>query len=319
MNKKFIKKILFLKIIISIKIIFIGTVFWQNIWDIEARFCEANPNNNEMNIITQANQETDICLVFENKSNIDTTLNIDFVDGAVTPKGNRSCFSSDKPRPNFWQYVLEHKNEVQLSGKSEKKQTYKIKFPTWFSGISNGCLIYSIKDNTESADTMRVVFNKAHSIDILVWWIPVDSKIKPKTISISWDQISNRILLNIENNWNINQSVNISGNISNIFGYSQEFQIPEFTINPQDSIQVTSQKILLPDYKWLFSIKLNISYKPNFNFHITNSNQKNEYTTPWNISISKILMLWNWFYLFSISIIIILITIIIFKKTKYNS
>lgn len=318
MIKKIITIFIFVKIALTLKILFIGIVWAQNIWDIQARFCELNPNNNEMNVVTQADTETEVCVIFQNKSDIDTILNIDFVDGSITPDGTRSCFSPEKPKTNFGQYLLNRENKLELPANSELKQEYKIKFPVWFSWVSHGCLAYNIQNTNIWWWNINMVFRKVHSIDILVWWIQVKSKIKPTKISISWDQASNRLIFDIENNWNVDQLVQISGTISNLFGYKQEFNIPEFVITAQEKQSISSNILNLPDYKWLFSIKLDVFHQPKFNFHINNSNLNNEYTNPWIISISKTLMIWNRFYVVSLSVIMLLITIIIFKKRKNN-
>jgi hypothetical protein len=79
--------------------------------------------------VTQADTETEVCVIFQNKSDIDTILNIDFVDGSITPDGTRSCFSPEKPKTNFGQYLLNRENKLELPANSELKQEYKIKFP----------------------------------------------------------------------------------------------------------------------------------------------------------------------------------------------
>jgi hypothetical protein len=215
--------------------------------------------------------------------------------------------------------LLDRESKLELPANSEIKQKYNIKFPVWFSGISHGCLAYNIQNDNIWWWAINMVFRKVHSIDVLVWWIQVKSKIKPTKISISWDQASNRLNFDIENNWNVDQSVQISGIISNLFWYKQEFNIPEFAITAEEKQEISSNILNLPDYKWLFSVKLNISYKPYFNFHINNSNLIQEYNNPWRFSISKTLMIWNRFYVVSLTIILSLIIVIIFKRRNYKT
>lgn len=309
-----IKKTLNIIFFLTTSILLFNIAWAQNLWDIETQFCKPNPNKKEINVVTEANKETEICIIFKNKSDIDTTLDIDFVDWAITPSGSKACFAGDKPKTNFGQYILSWQNKLELLANSEKTETYKIKFPTWFSGISHGCLAYNISKEDKKEWSMNVIFRKTHSIDILVWWVAISSKIKPKSISISWDQVFNWISLDIENNWNITQSIKISGIISNFFWYTQDFEIPEFVVNPKESIEISSNKISLPEYKWVFSIKLNISYLPHFNFNITNSNLTTEYNNPWTIHFSKTLILWNWLYTIGWSLILLLIIVLVFKK-----
>ncbi len=266
-----------------------------------------------MNIVTQADKETEICMIFENKSESDVKLNINFVDGAITPNGNRACLDPDKAKPNFGQYILPWDFSLEVPAKSEKQQSYKIKFPVWYSGISHGCVLYSIQDENKSLGAMKVVFSKSHSIDILVWWVKVKSKIKAKRLSLSWDQIHNRIVLDLENQWNTNQSVNITGTISNFFGYSEYFEISDFLLEAGKRESLSTQNLNLPDYKGFFSIKIDINYQPHYNFHITNIDQTTEYTGPGTISFSKTLILRNWFYVAGGGIIVILL-IILTKK-----
>lgn len=299
----------------TLAISFLSFSFWQNIGQIQASFCQENQNN-EMNIVTQADKETEICLIFENKSDTDTVLDINFVDGAVTPNGNRACMDPDKAKPNFGQYVLPWEFELEIPANTQKKQIYKIKFPVWYSGISHGCVLYSIKDKEASLWSMRVVFSKSHSIDILVWWVEIKSKIKAQNIALSGDQIYNRIVLNLKNQWNIDQTINIKWNISNNFGYSEDFEMSGLLLKAGQTEWFASNNLHLPDYKWIFSVKIYVDYQPHFNFHITNQDQKSEYTVPWTISFSTILILWNRFYIISGWVIVILLVMIISKIFK---
>lgn len=295
---------------------FLSFSFWQNIGNIKTSFCH---EWKDMNIVTQADKETEICLIFENRSDFDLTLDVSFVDGAITPNGNRACFDPSKGNLNFGQYVLPWDFDLELPANSQKKQIYKIKFPVWYSGISHGCVLYSIKDKDSSVWAMKVVFSKSHSIDILVWWVEVKSKIKAKNITLSWDQIYNRISLNLENQWNIDQIVDIKWNISNIFGYSEDFEMSGLLLKAGETEWFSSNNLHLPDYKWFFSVKVDMDYQPQFNFHITNQGQKAEYSLPWTISFSKILILWNRFYVISGGTILVLLIIVgkkIFNKQK---
>jgi len=295
---------------------FLSFSFWQNIGNIKTSFCH---EWKDMNIVTQADKETEICLIFENRSDFDLTLDVSFVDGAITPNGNRACFDPSKGNLNFGQYVLPWDFDLELPANSQKKQIYKIKFPVWYSGISHGCVLYSIKDKDSSVWAMKVVFSKSHSIDILVWWVEVKSKIKAKSISISWDQIYNQIVLDLENKWNTDQSINIRWNISNNFGYSEDFEMSGLLLKAGETEWFSSNNLHLPDYKWFFSVKVDMDYQPQFNFHITNQGQKAEYSLPWTISFSKILILWNRFYVISGGTILVLLIIVgkkIFNKQK---
>lgn len=289
--------------------------FGQNLWDIQTNFCENSSDKHDLNLVTKADQKTEICISFTNKSDSDLTLQVDFVDGTLTDRGNRSCLDSSKAKPNFGQHVLDWQKEITIPAKQTKTEKYFVKFPVGYSGVSHGCLIYNVKSDNKSSN-INVVFSKSHSIDILVWWVPISPKLKANSFLISGDQINNRLILGLSNKGNTDLSVQITGNISNSFGYNQDFSTEENIIPAGESVDISSSKLSLPDYKWIFRIKTNISYQPHFNFHITNPDLKSEYTEAGQISFSKIIVLRNWFYIGAAITIAALLSIIIFKKSR---
>lgn len=317
MIKKIIKNIFFVKIIITIFFLFFNTTFWQNIWDIQAKFCETYPNNNEMNIITQANQETDICLIFENQWNSQITIQTDFVDWATTNQWTKWCMASHPlNKKNFWQFVESWNQIITFSPKEKVEKIFTIKYPIWYSWFSHWCLTYNLYDWTWKKD---MIFRKVHNIDILVWWTEVKSKIDINYIKIEKDQVSNRLSFIISNDWNIDQTIDISWFIYNKLWYKEKFEIKETAIKSQETLEIKSKKLNLPEYKWAFKLSAILKHKPIFNFNITNSNLKTKYSNPWKIIIEKTLTTISWFYTISIWIIIILSTYIIINIFKRKS
>lgn len=315
MKIKSIKKLLF-TIAINIFFISIWIVNWQNIWDIQASFCEQEANNNEMNIVAQANKETSICLMFKNDSNIDTDISIDFVDWWLNINGNKSCDENYSRNWNFGQYILDYDKIVKIPKKTEIKKEYKIKFPIWFSWVSHWCLAFHIPSENQNNNNISMIFRKVHSIDILVGWVEVSSKIQPKSIAIFSDSSSSRLTFNIKNNWNIDQNIDISGNILNRFWYKKSFLIRDIGIKANEEKIITWERIILPEYKWLFSVKFEIANNPLLNFNTTNTNIKNEYSSKGIAYFSKYLIVRNPFYIISIATIILLISIIAIRKYK---
>jgi hypothetical protein len=289
----------------------------QNIWDIQASFCNTSQTEKEIDLVTKANIDTDICIKFQNNSIQDTSIAVDFTDGAITPQWSKACFSPEKPRTNFGQYVQNTDNTFNISWWTNIEKHYKIKYPVWFSGVSHGCLWYYVNNTDKIWWWIWLIFRKTHSIDILVWWTEINSNIIFKNIYITGDLVSNRISIDIENNWNINQEIYISWTISNLFWYQQNFTIQTTTLLANNSITINTDTLNIPDYKGLFKINTNLNYKPKFNFDITNHNIPTQYISPWTIIITKSIILRNWFYIVWLSLIAILLsinTIRYFKK-----
>ncbi len=281
----------------------------QNIWDIQASFCNSNQTKTEIDLVTKSNLDTDICIDFSNNSLQDTTISINFVDWAITPQWDKACFSAEKPKTNFGQYIQLYENKLTIPWNSNLQQHFKIKYPVWYSGVSHGCLAYAINNESNIEWWIAIVFRKVHTIDILVWWTQINSNIKFQNIYITWDWVSNRINIDIKNDGNINQEIAISGTISNLFWYKQTFDIQPIVLHANSTSTITTNTLNLPNYKWIFTIKTNLNYTPIFNFDITNHNIPTQYILPWVMTITKSIILRNWYYIIWLSTIIILILI----------
>ena len=288
----------------------------QNISDIQASFCNKPTQETNLDVITKANQKTDLCINFKNLSIKDINLTIDFVDGALTPQWSKACFSAEKPKPNFGQHILPYEKTLTLKAQQEIQKTYQIKFPLWFSWVSHWCLAYNIDNSNDIAWWIWLVFRKVHTIDILVWWSEINSNIQTNNISLYSSWFSNRLSINITNNWNIDQTIQLSWIIWNIFWYSTNFITQEQKIKAQESLDITTKINNIPIYKWLFNIKWYISYTPIFNFDITNHNIPTEYITPGTISFSNNIILRNRYYIGIIMLISVLLIRIVVKHKK---
>ena len=304
------KKTLTLSILTLIALITFTTA--QNIGDIEASFCNPNQSEKEIDLVTKAWTDTDICIDFSNNSLQDTSISIDFADGTITPTWERACLSADKAKPNFGQYIQDYDKKLVIPANTSIQQHFKTKYPVWYSGVSHGCLWYSIDNSDKVAWWINIVFRKTHAIDILVWGTKINSKLIIKNANYSW----NKLIFTVENQWNVTQNISITGSVSNLLWYKQEFTTDSIDIQANSKTIINTSEINLPTYKWFFSINSNISYQPKFNFDITNHNIPTQYTTPGTVSIFKLLILRNWYYIAVLSTIILLIAIIIIRRIK---
>lgn len=296
-------------------------VFWfvqaQSLWDIDLRFCE-NYQEKQVDIVTNSDQDTNICVLYKNNADTDVTLNIGFVDGIVNSSWWKSCGIPSDPNLNFAQFVKDYDTELTIPAHEEIKQHYTIHYPAGFSWLSHGCITYDIKkkDSERAGWMITLVFRKTFSIDILVWWSQVKTNLSIKNLSVSGDEVSQQILLELINGWNTDQDISLTWEISNWFGYKQDFSITGTKISASDDITVSSTNITIPSYKWLFFIKSNLKNIPVFDFDITNTKLQTEYSLPGTTIISNVIILWNRLYIVLSWIVILLLIFVIVKLAK---
>ena len=55
-----------------------------SVGDVETRFCNDGNTTGELDLITKAGKNTSICMEFTNPTKVPITLNIEFLDSAIT-------------------------------------------------------------------------------------------------------------------------------------------------------------------------------------------------------------------------------------------
>lgn len=289
----------------------------QSLWDIDVSFCDGDQTN-QMDIVTKSDQDTDICVLFKNNSSQDTTLNIMFIDWALNQSGWKSCGIPEDPNTNFAKYIKDFDHSLFLKWNSEIEKHYTIHYPVWYEWISHGCISYEIKNENTSSQPINFIFRKVFSIDILVGGSEVKPKLEISNIYLSWYDTNQKIILEIANRWNIDQKIILTGIIRNRFGYEWKFETSGTTIPANTKMILTSNEIRIPSYKWFFIVKSNLTNDPIFDFDITKSNLKNEYSTSWLTIIKNTTMLRSRLYIILIILIIMLVIAVIIKFSQKN-
>lgn len=268
-----------------------------------------------MDIITNSDQDTDICVLFKNNSSQDTTLTINFIDWMKNENIGKSCGIPEDPNTNFAKFIKDFDHDVFLQGNSEVEKHYTIHYPAWYEWISHGCISYEIKNEEEPSQWIRSIYRITHSIDIMVWWSQVKPKLVISDIYLSWHDKNQKIVVELANKWNIDQKITLTGTIKNRFWYEWNFETPGTTIPANSEITLISNEISIPNYKWFFIIKSNLTNDPIFDFDVTNSNLKNEYSSSWMTIIKNTVIQWNRLYFILIILIIALILVLIIKSS----
>jgi len=286
----------------------------QSLWDIEVSFCN-NDRTEQIDLVTKSDQDTDICVLFQNHSEQDATVHIEFVDGAVLSWG-KSCDTPDNPNIKFTKYVQDFEKDIFLPWNWKEERHYTIHYPVWYEWISHGCISYEIKGEEDLSQPIRQVFRRVFTIDIMVWWSEVKPKLRISNIYLSWYDTDKRLVLEVRNRWNIDQKISLTWVIRNIFGYKQSFEISGTIIEKNQDLEVVSSNIRIPSYKWLFVVESNLINEPIFDFDITTSNLKNEYSSAWLTILKNYTMFWSRLYIVLIILIILLIVALIAKSKR---
>jgi len=280
--------------------LFFGSIVTASngIWNVFLQFCQNKEVVIETWAITSTSimkhlhldlvwwKDSDVCMQLTNKGSEDITLRLWFVDATVTNDSFKHKACKDEwATTNFWQYVNWPKEVFFLPAWATVEKHATINFPEWFGGDVFGCVTYyQAKEviGSGSADMFKVVVRKANFIDVSVsgniqLWLEmldikqelafVDLTSNPK-IGVFYDESEKNLLVHawVKNIGTIAQSVIITWTISNAFGYSQNFLFDDTKILPKESLILRNSIDNLPFYKWPFSIDINVSYIPAFDW-----------------------------------------------------
>lgn len=293
--------------------------------NIDLNFCNNWEITNELDLIAKAWQEVSICINFVNTSQKDATINIDFLDSAITQDENqkRACNAADRPKEYFGNFMLDYDKIVTIKWNSTIQKTYKIKLPIWYKWLSHGCVAYNIVNTQkqENQSILNIIVRKIKFVDIFVWETAIKSQIKIWSIKTtkSWKVTNFQIWL--KNIWNTNQNAIISWTISNIFWFKKILKIDQNTVSiaPSEEISITTDNkdLIIPAYKWFFRVDFEVNNKPIFNFNISTWNDiPKEVILGGKFKISKTIFIANPYFFWVLIIFLILIYLSFFRKRK---
>lgn len=278
-----IKKLLFLMLF---SVLFLWLTNWESVnlddvaWQFGVFFCNNKEvPTKELQMTTMPWNKNEICLYFVNDSEYDLEIEAGIVDWYEDEWEGRSLNCNLLKDDSIIYNYTEKNRESPLTipANTRISKNLYITFPVWTEWEVPTCLVYSLVWDTKSAwDMFSFKFRTAYYLDFFVAWeFTWTNKISIKKNDISLDP-SWAIIIDgiIQNDSALNNVVNITWIISNIFGYHKEFVLSgiklkasgESAFNNKD----LSDKNYLPRYKWLFNIKLHISYQPYFEFDASN-------------------------------------------------
>jgi len=284
---------------------------------IEEKFCNNWIISNELDLVGKAWEEISICVQLKNLSNIDMDINIDFLDSVVTSDAfkNRACNAADRPKVNFGNFMMDYEKTIKIKWWETIQKEVKIKFPVGFQWLSHGCVAYNVigeSNKIEWNNMFNIIVRNVKFVDILITKAEIKSDFQllfgPKIQkNNNWKYVINFAL---KNKWNVSQLVNISWDLSNFFGYKKHLLVSNLSIKPGRDSDIFTDEFDLPSYKWFLKIKSIISYMPELDFNITNSNISENTLSWWEILINKIVFVFSWTFVWLIGVIIVILILI---------
>ena len=293
--------------------VFTCATFAQDVWWVSVTFCNDDKQTKSLSLVAEAGMDSEICMDFANTSDSDVKITFGFVDGTVTADEykNKAC-QNEWDIEKFGQYVTQDTHEILVPAKQIVRQKAHAKFPAWLSGMMNGCLTYYVKNEASNDAMFNVLIRKASFVDILVWW---DLKrwldlSTSETVSYNYDKSTKTytVLIPLDNLWNVDENVSVSGTISNSFGYKADISEISEKVVSDSTTKLAINVWKVPRYKMSYNVDLHVVSNPSFVFSadLVPDNIKQ----PKNIDVSLSIFVFPWSLVYCLIGLIILIIII---------
>jgi hypothetical protein len=127
-----------------------------------------------------------------------------------------------------------------------------------------------------------------------------------KNIGYKYDWKKLTLLMSVKNNWNVTQSVIISGMLYNALWFQKDFNFWSKSVTPGSSIVFDVDLWIIPFYKWFFSVLANLDSTPIYEFDTSSLNKKMLEHTVLQETWTFFIFSWIW-----IGIILLVIWIIV--------
>lgn len=302
----------------------INTSKWTNLEGLAAIdfwFCNEWTDNLSSNLNYAVNvwQPFKVCALFHNKSNKDITIHIDIVDWATSAQWSKTCSFSSTNIQNFINKDdLASLENLVLPAWDFVIKEFEITFPVWLEWTQSACYTYYIPNGSQEAMISTIITNGSF-MDFFVWSLgDIKNEIIASDIKTYMNE-NNELNLDflLSNVWNLENKMSIKWEVSNIFWFKREFDFDwkVVQLNAWASTPISIKLWSLPNYGWLFNIKINVIATPFFSYDISQSNIDPSLLEDrvFTITTSYFQMPW---LIFALVVMFILILILLFRKPK---
>lgn len=316
------KKSIVLMLLLVIGSFFINNTLADNIEGSYIWSCDQSQDISKT-IFVEPWEKKEICIQFLTASPTPVKIEYGFVAETWDANGAPTCDSSVTIDKNDFAKLFKNDNKREIITQNDTPATIKEKIfvPIWMAWSIKGCISYTTQSPyaTWIGWMFNMVVRKVFPMSLFIWsggsiknsievlknsWGSYSSDSKIKAIVDSENNLNLGFL--IENKGNITQNIIITGKVYNFFWFQKEFSIQN-GVAPWDKNELVWNIWLLPWYKWLFSVKYNITNTPSFDFDATSIDAK--YKQSGYVSGNAQIYIFSWISL----IIIIVFILMIFK------
>lgn len=221
-------------------------------------------------------KNTDVCIKFQNKSNNDISINLDYPLLKKDQLWDSVC-SIDNSFEQYISNINEIKNLTIPAGATITKNI-KLFFPIWIDWNIWWCVTFYAENSLQNQwnSSITTILRQWFPMSFFIWSAEsIKNEISISNFSAKLDENNDVILnLNIENIWNLSDKVVLKWTIKNkLWWLDKDIEIDAWIIEPWKTITITKNVGSIGKcYWWLFDVSLNAESTPHFSFDITNSN-----------------------------------------------
>ena len=283
---------------------------WISFW-----FCNEwieNPSST-LNYAVNQWEPFKVCFTMSNATNQDIKVRVRLVDLL-----NWLCSPNST---SIYQFIskedAEQLNEIIIPAGNYIVKEFNILYPIWIQWDQWACTMFNIIKEWEAEWNVAAVVNRAYVMKFFVWSISdIKNIIDVENIELSLDDNKDLIMnFDIKNEWNLENLVELSGTISNVFGYSKKFTIEWWHVLPWNLWHVEANLWSIPSYGWLFNIDFKAFATPYFSYDISNSSVDPSLIEMKTFDFNTTYFKMPWLII-AIVIVVILLLITMFRKPK---
>lgn len=325
------KKIFLSLLIVSMLFVWLSKA---DVQDVSFRFCDDTENKAfgewKKTFFVTPGEETELCMYFATSSEEPRKILYGFTTAEPREVGSVVCDADKSWNNDFSKYfVNKEAREFIIDKDNPKTIREKILLPIGMSGVQYWCLAYSLGsfEWTWIWWMFNLVVNKVFPISLFVgnggtiennvvllkngWGAyTTNKKIKATTN----DENGLTLSFLIKNEGNINQNVEITGKIYNMLWFEKTFAAQANNVGAGREQEVIVDVGIIPFYKWFFTTKFNVQYKPNFEFDISNLDE--EITKWWVLRDTAQIYIFSWITLIIIMVLLLVLIKIFMPRKK---
>ena len=259
-----------------------------------------------------------ICVLFENKWDVDAVVQIDLVDKSVNPEWYEICNYNSHEIQNFVsQSDLDSLSEITIPAHNYLVKEFSVNFPIWVGWEQKSCFTYHMKEINPSSSSLSIRYSRYHDMDFFVWDVwDINNEIDLNNINLYLNE--NKFLqldFNISNIWNLENQVVVHGTLSNIFWFKKDFEFNVGNIWVWWFLTGEIDLWPLPSYGWLFNVTMTATATPFFSYNVDESLFDKDLLEPKDFTITASYFQMPWIAII-IFIFVIMFIVIAFRKPK---